>query len=97
MEISLNMATTLKEKPADESKLGFGQIFTDHMLLIDYDSTRGWHNPKIEPYGDLKLDPGQFIPGQRRESGVMKSRRHGAFLDIDHQRVCCLDGPHASP
>jgi branched-chain amino acid aminotransferase len=57
MEVKVNLATQLKEKPADESKLGFGQIFTDHMLLIDYDTNRGWHNARIEAYGYLRLDP----------------------------------------
>jgi branched-chain amino acid aminotransferase len=57
MEIAINLAIKKKEKPTDESKLGFGQTFTDHMLLIDYDTNRGWHNARIEPYGVLKLDP----------------------------------------
>ncbi len=57
MEITINLAIKKKEKPTDESKLGFGQTFTDHMLLIDYDTNRGWHNARIEPYGVLKLDP----------------------------------------
>ena len=57
MEISVNLATKKKEKPIDESKLGFGQIFTDHMLLINHDTNRGWHNARIEPYGALDLDP----------------------------------------
>ncbi len=57
MEIKVNLATQLKEKPTDESKLGFGKIFTDHMLLIDYDTNRSWYNARIEPYGPLKLDP----------------------------------------
>ena len=25
-----------KQKPQDESKLGFGKIFSDHMFLMDY-------------------------------------------------------------
>ena len=57
MEIKVNLATHLKEKPADESKLGFGEIFTDHMLLIDYDRDNGWHNARIEAYASLRLDP----------------------------------------
>jgi branched-chain amino acid aminotransferase len=57
MEINVNLATKKKEKPTDESTLGFGQIFTDHMLLIDHDTNRGWHNVRIEPYGALELDP----------------------------------------
>ena len=57
MEISVNLATKMKAKPTDESTLGFGQIFTDHMLLIEYDTNRGWHNARIEPYDYLKIDP----------------------------------------
>ena len=34
MELKIQKAATLKEKPQDESKLGFGEIFTDHMFLI---------------------------------------------------------------
>ncbi len=57
MEIKVNATTRPKEKPTDESKLGFGRIFTDHMLLIDYDKSKGWHNARIEPYASLELDP----------------------------------------
>jgi branched-chain amino acid aminotransferase len=57
MEISVNLVTKKKEKPTDESTLGFGQIFTDHMLLMDYDADRGWYNARIEPYSAIKLDP----------------------------------------
>ena len=57
MEIKVIKSRQLKEKPADESSLGFGEIFTDHMFLIDYDTQRGWHNARIEPYHPLELDP----------------------------------------
>lgn len=59
MEIKISAATPdqLKNKPADESKLGFGDITTDHMFLMDYDDSKGWFNPRIEPYGPLTIDP----------------------------------------
>ncbi len=59
MEITIKKAgpDQLKPKPEDESKLGFGNIFTDHMFLMDFDRPKGWHSPRIEPYGDLSLDP----------------------------------------
>jgi len=47
----------LKPKPADESELGFGDIFSDHMFLMNYESGKGWLDPRIQPYGDLSLDP----------------------------------------
>jgi branched-chain amino acid aminotransferase len=59
MEITVTPAKPdqLKQKPTDESKLGFGDIFTDHMFLIDYESGKGWFNPRIVPYGTLSIDP----------------------------------------
>ena len=57
MEIKVNLATHLKEKPTDDSKLGFGNLFTDHMFLMDYDIDTGWHNARVEPYDYLKIDP----------------------------------------
>lgn len=46
----------LKPKP-DEKKLGFGQHFTDHMFTMKYREGDGWHDPVIEPYRYLQLDP----------------------------------------
>ena len=55
MEIKKQLTTCPKEKPKDESKLGFGHIFTDHMLVMPYDEGQGWHDPVIMPYGDITL------------------------------------------
>ena len=46
-----------KQKPVDPGTLGFGKVFTDHMLLIDHSPDNGWHSPRIVPYGPLSLDP----------------------------------------
>ncbi|HRT26970.1 MAG TPA: branched-chain amino acid aminotransferase [Syntrophales bacterium] len=46
-----------KPKPTDESKLGFGKIFTDHFFTMKYTTDRGWHDAQIEPYRQLMLDP----------------------------------------
>lgn len=48
--------TAPKEKP-DETKLGFGKVFTDHMFIMDYTAGQGWHDGRIVPYGPFKLDP----------------------------------------
>ncbi|MBR2990945.1 MAG: branched-chain amino acid aminotransferase [Solobacterium sp.] len=64
MDIKITKAETLKEKPTDESKLGFGRIFTDHMFLMDYDRSyggTGWHNPRIEPYHPFSIAPGCVV------------------------------------
>ena len=57
MNVQMNLSRNLKDKPADESKLGFGHIFTDHMLMINYTDGKGWHDARIVPYGNLSLDP----------------------------------------
>ena len=59
MEIKVIQADQgrLKPKPDDESALGFGEITTDHMFSVDYRAGSGWENPRVEPYGDLHIDP----------------------------------------
>ena len=61
LPISVTKATVLKDKPQDESKLGFGKIFTDHMFLMDYEEGRGWHDARIVPYGKFSLDPATTV------------------------------------
>ncbi|MDZ4164590.1 MAG: branched-chain amino acid aminotransferase [Smithellaceae bacterium] len=46
-----------REKPADESKLGFGKLVTDHFFNMKYHNDRGWYDPIIEPYRPLSLEP----------------------------------------
>ena len=60
MNISITKTTQPKEKP-DVNKLGFGRYFTDHMFIMDYEKGKGWHNPRIVPYGPLSLDPSTMI------------------------------------
>ncbi len=57
MKVQMNLSNNLKAKPTDESKLGFGHVFTDHMLMINYTEGRGWHDARVVPYGNLTLDP----------------------------------------
>lgn len=55
--ISVTRNPNPKAKPEDESKLGFGRLFTDHMFMQDYDEGMGWHDARIVPYGPLAMDP----------------------------------------
>ena len=59
MEIKIKKASSKKRKakPTDESKLGFGKIFTDHFFNIKYKEGKGWYDPIIEPYRPLQLEP----------------------------------------
>lgn len=57
MQIRVEHTQHPKAKPADQTKLGFGKIFTDHMFIMNYDLGEGWHDPRIVPYAPLNLDP----------------------------------------
>ena len=46
--------------PSDKA-LGFGKIFTDHMLVMPYDDKQGWHEPEVRPYGPFSLDPAAMV------------------------------------
>ena len=41
LDIKITRNTAPKAKPADENKLGFGKIFSDHMFLMDYTDGQG--------------------------------------------------------
>ena len=60
MEIKVERAKTLKEKP-DQSNLGFGKYFTDHMFVYDWDSEKGWHDARIVPYAPIQMDPATMV------------------------------------
>ncbi len=58
--IRITKARTLKTKPKD-ADLGFGQIFTDHMFVADFQEEKGWYDPRVEPYGPLEMDPAAAV------------------------------------
>ncbi len=60
MQITITKAKDLKPKP-DESNLGFGTFFTDHMLLMDYNPDKGWHLPRIEPFSPFEMSPATMV------------------------------------
>jgi branched-chain amino acid aminotransferase len=53
--------TTHAKAPEQRERLladpGFGRIFTDHMVRIDWKVERGWHNAELTRYTPLQLDP----------------------------------------
>jgi len=53
-------SVNLKEKP-DQSNLGFGVHFTDHMFSMQWNRQLGWHDAEIKPYQDFTLDPAAMV------------------------------------
>ncbi len=60
LNIAIEKATKLKEKPAQD-QLGFGNLFTDHMFIMDYVEGQGWIDPRIVPYQDIVLEPSAMV------------------------------------
>ena len=60
MEVKIERTKTPKPKP-DEGKLGFGNYYTDHMFIMNYDEGEGWHDPRIVPYAPFALDPAAMV------------------------------------
>ena len=101
-EIRVELAKTLKAKPTDASKLGFGNYFTDHMFMMNYDEGQGWHDARIVPYGPLTLDPAAMCLhyGQEVFEGMKAYRapdgrvllfrpdRNMARLNLSNERLC---------
>lgn len=60
LNIKITRTITPKEKPS-EDQLGFGQFFSDHMFLMDYNVGQGWHDARIVPYAPLMLAPSSSV------------------------------------
>lgn len=84
MEIRFEKAPVLKEKPVDETKLGFGHIFTDYMFIMDYTTGQGWHDARIVPYGNLSLSPAALCLhyGQEVFEGLKAYRRADGGIQL---------------
>ena len=70
-----------EERAAILANPGFGNYFTDHTAVVDYSvdeqGAGGWHNPRIEAYGPISLDPSAAVLhyGQEIFEGL-KAYRH---------------------
>ena len=80
----MQISTTANPTPVDLARLeeihanpGFGQHFTDHMLLVEWTPDAGWHDARIQPYGPLTLDPATAVLHYAQETFEgMKAYRH---------------------
>ncbi len=61
MEIKFTEAKQLKQKPQDETKLGFGQIFSDYMFIMRYTEGEGWHDAEIKEYENFNISPAATV------------------------------------
>lgn len=101
MKIEIQKTTQKKQKP-DENNLGFGKYFTDHMFIMDYENGKGWHSPRIIPYGDLPYSPAcmTFHYGQSVFEGLkayktpdgeiqlFRPEKNMERLNVSNDRLC---------
>jgi branched-chain amino acid aminotransferase len=52
---------TAEARTAVLAKPGFGQAFTDHMVLATWTADRGWHDQKVTPYAPLRVSPAAAV------------------------------------
>ncbi len=60
MKIRKEQRKDVKAKPSPEN-LGFGNMFTDHMFVMDYSEEKGWYDPRIVPYGPFEIEPSAMV------------------------------------
>ncbi len=58
--VEIVKSTNLKAKP-EKDQIPFGRTFTDHMFVMDYETEKGWYEPRIIPYEPITLDPAAMI------------------------------------
>ena len=68
-----------RPKPTDESSLGFGKIYSDHMFTMRWTSDGGWSDPTVGPFSNLNLSPASLVLhyGQTIFEGLKAYRNRG--------------------
>ena len=82
MEIKITLTDKPHAKP-DETALGFGKFFTDHMFLMDYTEEKGWHDARIVPFANLELHPAATVLHYGAEAFVqfVIDNQHGIDME----------------
>ena len=101
MDIQTKRTTRSKLEEVDLGNLGFGEVFSDHMFMLDYRDSR-WQSSRILPFGTIEVSPslctlhyGQAVfEGLKafyRQDGtisVFRPERYHARLNRSNQRLC---------
>jgi branched-chain amino acid aminotransferase len=68
---------------------GFGRVFTDHMITIDWSPAQGWHDAALVPYGPISLDPAAQVLHYAQEifEGVKAYRRADGSVTVFRPRA----------
>ena len=62
IEVTLNPKRLSSDERARVlQNLGFGRVFTEHMVSIRYTAETGWAPGRLVPYAPLSLDPAASV------------------------------------
>src|SRR6266446_4325376 len=92
---------TWNVKPRD-CVVDFGTVFTDYMLVLDFQEEKGWYDPRVEPYGPFPLDPAAAVlhyaqavfdglkafRGRDGQVRLFRPQKHVERLIQSSQRLC---------
>ncbi|KAM6223133.1 branched-chain-amino-acid aminotransferase, mitochondrial [Rhynchocyon petersi] len=101
-DLQLEMTQEPLKKPNPSEPLVFGKTFTDHMLMVEWTGSKGWGQPCIKPFQNLKLHPAcsglhyslQLFEGMKAFKGPdQRVRLFRPWLNMDRmlrsaQRLC---------
>ena len=102
LNIRIEKNANPKAKPTDESTLGFGKIFTDHMAIVDWNAETGWHDARIVPFERLSIHPAstclhygseifEGLKAYRREDGhiqLFRAEENAQRMINSAERLC---------
>ncbi len=60
MDIKIELTNNPKTKPSVKD-LKFGNIFSDHMFIMNYTTEKGWHDARIVPYSSISYEPSVMV------------------------------------
>ena len=77
-----------RPKPTDESSLGFGKIYSDHMFTMKWSPDTGWVDAKVVPFGELTLSPAALVLhyGQTIFEGLKAYRNEKGMVNLFRAR-----------
>ena len=86
-EIEFDVRVSDRRMPAADREAvlaspGFGEVFTDHMVTIDWSADLGWHRARLAPYGPFTLDPATAVFHYAQEifEGLKAYRQEGGAI-----------------
>lgn len=101
MDIEVEKIAKSKLKGESLQNLGFGEVFTDHMFIMDC-SDGNWHSPRIVPFGDIPLSPalsslhyGQIVfeglkafPNKQGGINIFRPQKYHERMNKSCRRLC---------